>query len=116
MEIPDLKFITQGFFSFFAEFTDLDLTNFVGYRLAGPGDVAVNFGVDLVKGKRGVGSQIFYRLLAGPAQGMHSCVYHQSAGTPLLVGEFSKEFVRRGVDPHFFSKEFGIQSPAFPES
>src|SRR5690606_18411168 len=112
VKIPDIKFFTQFFFCFFSQLPDLYFSYFIRNRLAWPGNIAVNLGIYFVKGKRSVGSKIFYRLLAGPAQSVYSGIYHKSARPPLLISELSKHFVRSCVYSHFFRQEFCIQAPS----
>ena len=47
MEISDVEFIAQFVFRSHAELADLEFANFVGKSLTGPGDVAVDFVVDV---------------------------------------------------------------------
>ena len=50
-----------------AQLLDLQLAELVGERLARPGDVAVDLGLDLVERQRGVRGHVVDRLLARPA-------------------------------------------------
>src|SRR5690606_30744702 len=96
-----------------AQFDDADLAELVTQRLAGPGDVAVDLGLDLVLAERGLRSEVVDRLLPGPALVMHAGVDHQPRGAPHLVGFAPEHLVGRLVDAHFLAELLAVQRPSF---
>ena len=68
-----------------AQLADLQLADLVGQRLARVGDVAVDLGIDIGGGQRGIVGHEGDRLLLGPALGVDAGVDHQPRRAPHFV-------------------------------
>src|SRR5579862_9069562 len=98
-----------------ARFLDRHLAQVIGERLARPGDVAVDLGLDLVIGKRRVLARIGDRLLARPTLGVDAGVDDEPRRAPDLPAEIAEAVVGRVVHPHLVAQIFAIERPAFAE-
>ena len=67
VEGADVEVRTELALGFGAQGDDADFAELVAQRLARPGNVAVDFGGDLVLAQRGMVAQIGQRLVAAPA-------------------------------------------------
>ena len=81
-------------------------------RLAGPGDVAVDLGRDLVLAQGRVRAHEIERLLATPAHRVDAGVDHQPARAPGGIAQLAEALVGRAVNPHLVAEFFGIGRPA----
>ncbi len=82
MEGAEVELRAEGRFRFVACVHDGHLAEVVAERLAGPGDVAIDFGLDLVVGERGVVAEVLLGLFAGPSLGVDAGVDDEAGGAP----------------------------------
>ena len=94
---------------------DLQLAHLVGRGLAGPGDVAVHLGRDVVQRQGRVVGHELDGLLPGPAQVVHAGVDDQPAGPPHLVAQPAEVAVGVLVEADLEAEPLGVQAPAFDE-
>src|SRR5689334_3651285 len=80
VEFALVEFGAEFFFGEGAEFTNLELANFVGQRLTGPRDVAVDFDGDVLIGLPSVVFKELDGLIAAPAHRVHTRVYDKANG------------------------------------
>ncbi len=74
MEFANVELRPQFFFCPLPQFLDFELADFVGERLARPGNVAVNLAGGVVFGGGDVGQKIVDGLLSSPVLVVHSGV------------------------------------------
>ena len=72
MEVPDIELVSQCKFGFASQFRNFQLADFVGERLAGPDDVAIDFSGNFQFLFGGVFDHEVDGLLPVPAQVVHS--------------------------------------------
>ena len=92
---------------------ELQLTDFVGQRLAGPRDVAIDLRERL---RRHVGLEVRTRAFPRPAHRVHAGVHDQSHGAELLVGQLAEPAGRIAIDgAEFMAERLRIERPPLCE-
>src|SRR6266478_2992093 len=112
MERADAEFGGEAALGFGAQLADFELAEFVGQRLAGPDDVAVDFDGDVLIGLAGVLLEKLNGLVARPVHRMHPSVDHQAYRAPHLVAELAEFRVWIGVQADVFAEALAVQRPA----
>ena len=113
MEGANVECVSQCRFGLAPQVPQGEFADLVGKRLAGPGNVAVDLGADLVHRQGRVRRQVVDGLLPRPALRMDAGIDDQPAGAPHLVGKTAEVIVRRIVHAHLDAELFGVQAPAF---
>ncbi len=72
VEGSDVELGTEAALGFGAQLADFELAEFVGQRLAGPDDIAIDFDGDVLIGLAGVVLEKLDGLLARPVHRMHA--------------------------------------------
>ena len=115
MEVADVEPFAQRLFGAGADGAQADLANLVGEGLAGPADVALKLGLDIVRRQGGVVGETGAGLFDGPAHPVHAGVGDQTTGAPHLVAEAAEPLFGRAVEAHLLAEELRIQAPALGE-
>src|SRR6202012_5443014 len=102
----------EGGLGLVARILDGELAEVIAERLAGPGDVTVDLGLNLVIGERGVLAEVLLGLFAGPSLGVDAGVDDQAGGAPGLVAEHAEGLVGSLVDAHLGAEAFAVERPA----
>ena len=111
MEAARIEFCAERSLCLGAQAADGELAQLVGQGLAGPADVAIDLGPDLVQRQRGVRREIIDRLLAGPAVAVQAGVDHEARRAPHFVALLAEPLVGRAIDAHLDPEPFGVQAP-----
>ena len=100
---------------FLAQRAKPQLADLVRERLTGPGDVAFELRLDVVRGERRVLGEAAPRLFDVPAEPVDAGVGDEPARAPHLVGVPTEALIRIAIDAHLLAEKLGIQAPAFDE-
>jgi hypothetical protein len=115
VEAAQVETRTQRRFRALAQLDDLQFADLVGERLARPGNIAIDFGANLVHRQCGVRRPE----IAGPPRAsshrVHAGIDDQAASPPHLVDQAPKALIRGMVDAHFLAELFAVERPAFAE-
>jgi len=94
---------------------DLALAGHVGERLAGPGDVTVDFVAHVDARGRGAGVHEVDRLLTRPSQVVNAGVHDEPTGTERREGQHPEPRDSTAVQADLVGEALGIQAPALVE-
>src|SRR5687768_15820033 len=98
-----------------AQLANLQLTDLVGERLSGPGDVPVDLDGDVMQRLAAVHREVIDGVLTRPPHRVQPRVDHEAHGTPHIVRECAESRIGIGVQPQIAAKRFGVQTPPFDE-
>src|SRR6266404_1296023 len=112
VEGADVEFGAEAALGFGAQLADFELAEFVGQRLAGPDDVAIDFDGDVLVGLAGVVLEKLDGLVARPVHGMHPGIHNKAHRAPHLVAELPEFRVWIGVEADVLAEALAVQRPA----
>ena len=115
VEGADVELVAERFLRAGAELEDLELADLVGQSLAGPGDVAVDLGLDAGLVDVRVVVEVVDHLLAGPALGVDAGVDDEADGAPDVGLEAAIVGVRILVEADILAQPLGVEAPTFDE-